>query len=385
MRKIMALLTALLLTLSVTLTASADSVPDWGGGSCGTLNKVVSLHGYKFTCIKKNGTLTWSFPVFSLAVDKNYQKSSTAITFQNLNQNLHGIIYESWLHASQQIQNSTSTLGNVQLLVGPNTKIDQTPAMMAKVSRLYANFAQVKNLYLIEFSPSDTAWAQQRYDQLHPNNYNPNAAAGECSAGVCKGEQAGINANGDGVILAGQDGSLDPRNSTGSTLAHEYTHTVQMTQATCRDNEGCYGSLPDWLLEGNAEWSSLVATESTSYPTYAQFRYVDTWMNYSTPSQFTANWISTYLNPTWTVVAGQDQWAYWQKYPFWDMYSFGLMANEVLAAIKGPDAIMNMYKDVGSGMTFQQAFQQEFGMAWSEACPLIATAISTEIQKGIEY
>jgi hypothetical protein len=45
---------------------------------------------------------------------------------------------------------------------------------------------------------------------------------------------------------------------------------------------------------------------------------------------------------------------------------------------------LNLYKDVGSGQTFQQAFQQEFGMAWSDACPILAKAISDEIQKIVK-
>jgi len=60
-----------------------------------------------------------------------------------------------------------------------------------------------------------------------------------------------------------------------------------------------------------------------------------------------------------------------------------LMVNEILVNIKGPDSIMNIFLDEQSGLTFQASFEKEFGLSWSDACPVIAKAIADEIQQGI--
>jgi hypothetical protein len=45
------------------------------------------------------------------------------------------------------------------------------------------------------------------------------------------------------------------------------------------------------------------------------------------------------------------------------------MAYEMLTVIKGPDAMLNMYVNIGKGQTFPQAFKNEFGISWKEAVP----------------
>jgi hypothetical protein len=60
------------------------------------------------------------------------------------------------------------------------------------------------------------------------------------------------------------------------------------------------------------------------------------------------------------------------------------MATEILVSIKGPGAVMKLYEGVGGGQTFVDVFKQEFGIAWSDACPLIANAISSELARGIK-
>jgi hypothetical protein len=60
------------------------------------------------------------------------------------------------------------------------------------------------------------------------------------------------------------------------------------------------------------------------------------------------------------------------------------MAVEILVNLKGPGAIMKLYENVGQGQTFVNAFKQEYGIAWSEACPIIASAISAELSRQIK-
>jgi hypothetical protein len=348
-----------------------------------TVNGVtVSGTKSKLYCINLGTSIGWQY--------SRYQNLTPPDSFTNLQSHLNGIAFGAWLKASMQIQGATSVLGNVKTIVGPNTSEDLKDVSVPfnLVSRLYSNFPQVKNLYEIKFSQSDSSWAQQQYDSIHPNNYDANAAANVCAGSFgCTGEYAGIDAQNDGVILAGEGGNYSnqftvngkSRSTSGQLSAHEYTHTIQILNAPCDNGQGCYGNLPDWLLEGNAEWSSAAAVYNSKYQDYLIFRVGDLYIN---PSKFSAAWMTNYLNPNPLFVDGKDNWAQWEN-SGWIKYVAGFMVNEILVDVKGPDSVMKMYQDVGNGSSFVQAFQTEFGMPWSQACPLIASAVSAELKNGI--
>jgi hypothetical protein len=224
---------------------------------------------------------------------------------------------------------------------------------------------------------------------LRPNNYRANVAANYCrQPSGCVGGIAGINATNDGVILLGQGGDygypLEQSAMDGLVLSHEYTHNVQGFNAVCRGGAGCYGDLPQWLLEGSAEWSGAVARFSDKYSDYVTFRTRNLANKYADVSTFTPEWITTFLNPNPIFVPNQDNWTHWSKYPSDNVYSIGLMATEILVNIKGPAAIMKMYENVGRGQTFLEAFKQEYGISWSEACPIIASAIASELKGQVK-
>jgi hypothetical protein len=369
-----------------------------------------TFHGVVGTLICQkdpNGTLwKWHHPIFGeskntnstppvLPVSKATKASSSPPkSFDELLTHLSGIVYGAWQKVGNQIDANNSNLGNLHILVGPNTKEDDSDSSDALelISKLYSNFTQVKNLYLIKFSSSDTAWAQQQYDILHPNNYDQNSAEQQCRPTFgCDGGSTGINKNGDGVIMLGQGGNYDNQplvaglnNATsGHVISHEYTHTIQMLNAPCEYSSGCYGDLPQWLLEGSAEFSATAAIYKDNFQNYLIYRGTDLSNQYKDPTQFSADWINTFLNPSPTFIPNTNNWTYWQNYDRWDVYSIGYLVDEILVNINGPDSLMNLYKDVGSGQTFVQAFQSEFGISWNSACPLISNAIAQELKLGI--
>ena len=161
-----------------------------------------------------------------------------------------------------------------------------------------------------------------------------------------------------------------------------------MVNAPCNSSLGCYGQLPQWLLEGEADWSGLTAASTDSYQSYINFRkfILESIPGSLTKTTFTPDWVNTYLGPNLVFLPNQDNWAYWNANPKYSpdlAYSIGTMATEILVSVKGPEAVMNLYQDVGTGMTFAQSFQKEFGLSWTDALPLIAKVISDEIQQNI--
>ncbi len=421
MSRRISIFTSIFLTLSVSTSTSYATATPSVGKNCGHLNQVQQVGNQKFVCLPVNAHIAvWK--KYSTSVPSTAKGTSPSsppvpiasptqagvpafvppvvpVSFQDLDSHLSGITYGAWLNGSKHIQASTPTLGNVKILIGPNTQVaDPKPLdAFAKASALYFQSQQVKNLYLIEFSKADSVWAQQQYDLLHPKNYDPDAAVHQCHPNNgCIGAQAGVNAAGDGVIIYGMggiqypgpDGTPDPRQTNGDVLAHEYTHTIQMLNAPCNSGPTCYGQLPQWTLEGNADWSGLLDVSTDSYQSYMKFRgnILESIPGNSKLSQFTPAWVTTYLNPNPTFVSNQDNWSYWHSNPIYSpdwAYSIGAMVDEVLTSLKGPESVMNLYKDAGAGLSFVQAFQQEFGISWADACPILGKVISGEIQQGL--
>ena len=387
----------LALVVSVTFLSSLLTSPAIGavkaGATCTKAGSTSIVSSKKFTCVKSGKKLVWDKGVL-IPVEKPFAPAASPTSFEDLSSHLDGIIYSAWLKANQQIQGASSPLGNVKILVGPNTtEIDKKSGdSLSLLAKLFANSPQVKNLTVIKYSKADIEWAQQQYESLGPNNKRAGAAASYClDSSGCRGGLAGINANGDGVILLGQGGDYGYPDVNGGAigmdgfvLSHEYTHTVQASNATCRNGKGCYGNLPQWLMEGGAEWSGSVSRFSGKYSDYLTFRTRNLSNKYSDATKFPPDWITTFLNPYPVFLPDQDNWAYWTKFPSGNVYTIGLMATEILVSIKGPGAVMKLYEGVGGGQTFVDVFKQEFGIAWSEACPLIANAISSELARGIK-
>jgi hypothetical protein len=375
------------------------------GSPCKMSGQSVVDSGKRYTCIKNGKKLVWSKGVVvtqkkPATVLPNPAPSPSVIpiaptSFENLQSRLDGVIYGAWFKASEKMKVSVTSLGTTKFLVGPNTKEDDpnSLASLNLASRLFGSFPQVKNLVIIKYSSNDIAWAQQQYDLVRPRNYNPNVAKDFCSGrNGCDGASAGITSDGVGVLFLGQGGSYvgqpliagGTRAQNGLTMAHEYIHTIQTINAPCIGGRPCYGDVPVWLLEGSATWSAAAARFSANFNDFLTERNSALVNQYSKASSlYTAEYVSTFLNPN-PDFSNNQGWSYWEKYDRWDNYAIGLLVSEILVNIKNTDSLMKLYSDVGSGKSFVDSFQQEFGLPWSEACPKIAEAIAGILKQGIK-
>jgi hypothetical protein len=299
--------------------------------------------------------------------------TATPTSFQNLVENASGITYAAWLKSKEKINNSKTNLGNSKILIGPNTVLNNKSPLDALnlTSALYASAKQVSNVYLIYFSQQDIAWAQSEFDKLNDNSVGGSGAAlNNCrTEATCWGASTWLNKAREGIILIAV-GVKDENHTSGSLEAHEYSHTIQMFQAP-----STYFNIPRWFLEGGATWSQVAATYSADYWTYLDQQRAIASELAAKPDTYTTKWITDFLNPN-----PLTPWSYWSTYENWRLYDVGSLATEVLVALSGPDAYMRMYTDVGLGLTFAGAFEKEFGLAWADAVPIIASAIQAELK-----
>jgi hypothetical protein len=77
-------------------------------------------------------------------------------------------------------------------------------------------------------------------------------------------------------------------------------------------------------------------------------------------STFTSEWIQEFF-----VVNQPSSW--FNKYQSWRQYDMGAMLVEVLTALKGPGSTMEIWKLMGMGQTFNQAFEKVYGTSFDKA------------------
>ena len=63
------------------------------------------------------------------------------------------------------------------------------------------------------------------------------------------------------------------------------------------------------------------------------------------------------------------------------VYTIGYITVEYLVALKGIDSPMEVILQISNGSTFEEAFAKVYGIAWKDASPLLAKAVSKEFTK----
>ena len=148
--------------LLLSITAPLHAATPKAGAKCTKAGVTATSGGKKFTCIKSGTKLVWNkgvavkaaakpTPTPTSANEKPFSPPLAPTSFEDLPSRIDGIIYGAWLQASQQIQKSSSQLGVINMLVGPNTVPNDAKSIdsLSLISKLYSNSPQVKNLYVI--------------------------------------------------------------------------------------------------------------------------------------------------------------------------------------------------------------------------------------------
>jgi hypothetical protein len=308
-----------------------------------------------------------------------------------LEANLSGIIYGSWLKGSEQLRSGVSNLGEIKVFNGPKSLPGNiNPLAPFKLtSQLYSNFEQPKTVYAIVVSYGENDWAQGLFSQYQDLTYgNIRTAVSEiCPTQTCGQSIAFRNSKWEGILLLqngarGKNRDSDVRIDSGMEYAHEYFHTVQFYVGRER-----YYEAPSWLLEGSANWTGNLVAFYGDYSAYSAWRLKDLGEQYGNPSLFTSAWVEEFLN-SYATKKPATQYAifdyYNGPYPRYYQYAIGAMVTEILVALKGPDSILAMYKNLANGKTFEEAFQSEFAISWNDALPYISKAISAQLTNQVK-
>ena len=262
------------------------------------------------------------------------------------------------------------------MVIGPSTTLTNKEPILAidLVTRLYSGYIESAEVYFLAFGFEDRDWAEGQMESLIPN-----AGSGWIKDFACRTKETCL---GGGAFYNGVNRFLivetmeiaNIHTTSGSLEAHEFTHVVQqMNIKKARPaTEFIYDPWPPvWFWEGQANFSQHATIYSESFDTYMRERRAVSGGIFNRPV-FTSNHIQNYF----VFNAPAD----WQKnYERWRQYDLGAMFVEVLVALKGPDATMEMWKIASTGVNFDIAFERVYRIPYAKALPIMSKAIALQL------
>jgi hypothetical protein len=373
---------ALVFLIAVSLfTSSINAIAAVkAGATCTKVGSTSTYSGKKYTCIKSGKKLVWDKGVTVLAPKASIPVGPTS--FNDLEANYAGVPYWAWKKSGDVITSSKAKNAKITLLVGPNTHPgNEIPQMaISLVSRLFPNYKESKEYVLIYFNFMDSAWAEAQFNSYigTDGGYDtsgsvqkicPSEAA--CASGLAvKNQVTRISVS---LITSGTASLSDKRFLNGVLEAHEYFHTIQNAQFDGDVVVHNTGTLPRWLTEGSATFVEDAAINFDSFDKY-KIQKTSSIQGLLYRKEYNEQKLIAFLD---APSLGKD-WSSWDSYDPSRVYDIGMLVTEIMVSIKGPESIMEQYKLVASGMSYQQAFEKVFGISWSEGVKVIAKVLAKQ-------
>ena len=337
------------------------------GAKCTTAKAKIVDQGLTYTCVKSGKKLSWSKGV----------EPKAPTSFADVEQNAKSVAYWAWKKSSEVVATSTAKAPNLVVHIGPNSVIlnDRAKPAIELVSRLYPTAKAPAEVNLVYYTFKDLAWAQAKLNELS-NNEQRNLTDGvdrNCRAELdCAGASARTTRDGVAILLFGVQNPLpaDSIHKNGTLEAHEYTHNLQ--QAPSVGTSSNWAMVPRWYTEGGATFSQAASIFNATYNSYRNERDLRT-QDLTKGDWLTQAWLEEFINPP-----GWTDWSPWEKYSGWRVYDIGCAVTEILTAIKGPAATMDLINLIAQGNSYDQAFEKAYGIKWVEAVPIISRTILKE-------
>ena len=327
---------------------------------------VKSVVGAKtFTCIKSGKKLVWNKGVRVLAVIPK-----TPTSFDDLVQNYEGIAYAAWSKSNAAITAATDVAPIFKALTGPNTTLAfKNPASAYDlVARLYSGYKSTSAMTVLSFSYDDREWAQEQMKQLQPKSTWQWITETACATRAkCWGGGMFSDEKANGLLVITTE-VLDDNHLSGTLDAHEYLHAIQQNQMgrpTVWPEPSDWP--PAWYREGQATFAQNASIYYQSFDLYLKNRKSISTELYR-DSTITSEWIQEFF------VTNQPS--------SWFNYDLGAMLVEGLTALKGPGSTMEIWKLMGTGSSFESAFEKVYGISFTKALPIMSKAIALELGRS---
>jgi len=392
MQKLIRIAIASIIISSLLTTPAFSAIK--AGASCTKVGvKKADTSGKKLTCIKSGKKLVWWVGPDEGNNRANPKPSTKAIpavptSFNNLYQNRDGISYAAWKSTAESIAAGKSNVVNLQVYIGPNTAAPKykTPEIaIGLVSKAFSKYKTPENVHIIQYSFADIQWAEEKvksivdiasYNELNRNE-NGRLVDSNCGKTDCYGAKQVSTRSGIAFVLQGVPTVInnDPlrvaRFELGQLDAHEFTHAMQRATIIGLQTKEWKNN---WILEGSAELAQNLVMSHKSYDEYMKWRKLDSQDFYGKNTKITTTFMTTYLDINYTEDCRNSNEPCYK-------YNLGSRIMEIFVALKGPGVMLDLFRDYAL-QGFEPAFQSIFGIAWSEASPIINRTIVELFQSG---
>ena len=385
----------LTIALLLALTAPLHAATPKAGAKCTKAGSTATASGKKFTCVKSGTKLVWNKGVAIKAAPKpavnpvlkpveptptptpTVTYPDVPTSFDDLIAKYEGISYAAWSKSNAAIKASNDVAPPFRALTGPNTTLAfKNPASAYDlVARLYSGYKSTNAMTVLSFGYDDRDWAEEQMKQLHPKSTWQWIKFTACATrATCWGGGMFTDEKANGLLVVTTE-VLDDNHLSGTLDAHEYLHAIQqnqMNRPTVWPETSDWP--PSWYREGQATFAQNATIYYQSFELYLRNRKSISTELYR-DSTFNSQWIQEFF-----VVNQPPTW--FDKYQSWRQYDMGAMLVEVLTALKGPGSTMEIWKLMGTGQTFNQAFEKVYGISFDKALPIISKAIALQLGKN---
>lgn len=395
--KVTSITTALLIISSVISGgATPAQAAAKAGASCKKAGSTEAVGSKKFTCVKSGKKLVWNKGVTVGKPNQAATKPQTATpapaapaiaepvratSFSDIAANAEGIRYWAWKLGTEKVKENSASAFKVRELIGPNSASRgvNSQLVMGQASKLFGKFSQPAQVNVIMYNYKDVEWAQQQYAALSPAKSGGEmlqGAAHNCrTAETCWGASVDFTTTGEGIVLLTVDKlmSNDKNHTSGTLQTHEYAHIVMLQQLKNMPNADRASA--SWFWEGVATYAQAVGVYAGDYD-YYQREINRVIADAKSNREIQESWLMDYLSST------TGDWGYWQKKSDnWHLYDIGVQVAEALVVVGGTDSLMEVFKQVGEGASFDNAFATVYKTSWNEAMPAIAKTIAKMMNK----
>ena len=280
---------------------------------------------------------------------------------QDLTKNVN-LIYPLVLQRTKDaVSSAKKVTPKLTIITGPDSKIyskNIDKAFNVTMQVFNKNELPPKAIILVT-TGNDENWAKERYLELMGDRADLNYIG------------YGHSPNGSAVQIKRIDPSneallRDPNVPSGATDAHGFTHLLQWYQLGFGNIN--HLGIPRWILEGSADFMQ-------GY--YMNRENLNNWisnMNAKNLKKHKLKFLNSYLEYEYIkeVPGGESSWQITNQYPDEWAYEIGYFVCLVLVALKGPNSLIQIYRDFVETEDFDRTFENIYGMPWSEAKPHVA-------------
>lgn len=382
---VIALTTVVVAAVVVSPSIAAPKV----GSTCSKVGAKAKKAGTTLICTRSGKKLVWRAKIVKPAVARPAPSPAPTSTptpppppaaptsFADLVEHYRGISYAAWSKSREEILSATAKPTSLRVVLGPTSQLTYTTPEIpiSLTSRLFADFDVHPETILLAFNYDDRDWAVQQMSSLMPSADSRWVTDTGCTTrATCWGGMAASNGT-ESALMVIALGLRDANHTEGTLEAHEFVHLIQ--QRAIRpsvDSPSIPAWPPSWIREGQAQFAQNAAMFHNSYEKYMSRRYEASQELFRTRT-LDSLYISNYLQ-----VNPPQNW--YQEHPPWRQYDLGAMVVEILVALEGPAKTMDLWRVMGQGLTFDEAFLRIYGVSFGVARPIMAKAIALQLGRS---